>query len=112
MQSKGKIECTTCEFLVEGICTNHKGIHGRGWEPVATNREKTCWSMSMNYFMNIVSQLPEYEQQLIRYNESITVDDLLHRIHAGYWKPQILRKAKTVSNMTDSDVYMDLKMYI
>jgi hypothetical protein len=112
MPYKVELDCSTCEFLVEGICTNHKGIHGRGWRPEMTVRDKTCWSMSIDYFMNIVTQLPEYEQQLIRHNENITVEDLIHRLQAGYWKPQLLKKAKANATLTEPEIYFNLHSYI
>ncbi|MDF2962535.1 MAG: hypothetical protein K0S39_4270 [Paenibacillus sp.] len=93
MQYEDLKSCETCEFLIEGICTNRNGKHGRGWRPGDTDRENVCWSISLDYFSEIISELPDYEQQFVRFNDHITVNDLLHRIEAGYWKPAVLKKA-------------------
>jgi hypothetical protein len=94
MENYSEIKCETCEYLLNGICTNVKGIHGRGWRPGETDRDRGCWSISLAHFTEIVSQLPDYEQKLIRNHESISVEDLLHRVDLGFWSAKVLKKTK------------------
>jgi hypothetical protein len=105
-------DCRTCEFLTEGICRNYEGIHGYGWKPEHTDRDKSCWSVSMDHFIELVTQLPEQEQNWLRTGENITIDDLIHRIHSGFWRSKVLKDNRQACQDIDLYRHTDLAAFL
>jgi hypothetical protein len=84
--------CRTCEFQLNGICTNHKSEIGYGRRIDRAIEEKTCWSISLDYFATLVSTLPLKDQRMIRQDDRITVYELLERVETGEWNSMVIRR--------------------
>lgn len=92
--------CRTCEFQMNGICTNHKSEIGYGKRIDREIQEKTCWSISLDYFATLVSTLPLKDQRMIRQDDRITVYELLERVETGEWNSRVMKRLEETEEQT------------
>lgn len=78
--------CTTCEYCFsDGICAGNGEIK-YGEEIDDFQIERSCWSISFDYSIELAGQLEEHERVEFENSFVLGLEHLLYRIENGVWK--------------------------
>ncbi|MFP5111813.1 hypothetical protein ACSU64_05475 [Bacillaceae bacterium C204] len=71
--------CRTCESNFNGKCADEGELGKYGSLIDDFNKERSCWSIGMEYYSDLMDLLPKNEREYFT-RQAITPDDLIKRL--------------------------------